>query len=61
MFNLIIKRRKYTDRYNNYDKHNYDPLTMIEKTNEGIIQIKDKYSSLRKDIEEFLKYKDKLD
>jgi len=34
---------------------------MIEKTNEGIIQIKNEYSSLRKDIEEFLEYKDKLD
>ena len=56
-----IKRRKYTERYNIYDKHNYDPSTMIEKTDEGIMQIKDEYSSLRKDIEEFLEYKDKLD
>jgi hypothetical protein len=56
-----IKRRKYTERYNIYDKHNYDPLTMIEKTDEGIIQIKDKYSFLREDVEAFLEYKDKLD
>jgi hypothetical protein len=56
-----IERRKYTERYNIYDKHNYNPLTMIVKTDEGIIQIKDEYSYLRKDIEEFLEYKDKLD
>jgi hypothetical protein len=56
-----INRRMYTDRYNIYDAHNYDPLTMIERTDQGIIQIKDAYSPLRKDIEAFLQYKDTSD
>lgn len=53
-----ISRRMYTERYNIYDVHNYDPLTMIERADQGVIQIRDTYTSMTHDIELFLQYKD---
>jgi hypothetical protein len=52
-----LEKRQYVDRYKIYEKNNYDPFIMLEKKN-GIIQIKNEYPELKRDIEEFLKYKD---
>ena len=47
------------DIYKIYENNRFDPLLMLNRNN-GIIQIKEEYGQLKKDIEQFLQYKDSL-
>ena len=52
-------RRNYINRYKLYEQNNFDPQQMLFKEN-NILKIKPEFSSLKKDAEAFLKFKETI-